>query len=48
MAAARSALTQEDIRTLVRGVTADERAIAAHKLCRRARRTAKPPPRCCA
>ena len=35
MAAARSALTQEDIRTLVRGVTADERAIAAHKLCRR-------------
>ena len=35
MAVARSALTQEDIRTLVRGVTADERAIAAHKLCRR-------------
>jgi uncharacterized protein (DUF2336 family) len=35
MAAARSALTQEDIRTLVRGATADERAIAAHKLCRR-------------
>ncbi len=35
MAAARSALTQDDIRTLVRGVTADERAIAAHKLCRR-------------
>ena len=35
MAAARSALTQEDIRTLVRGSTADERAIAAHKLCRR-------------
>ncbi len=35
MAAARSALTQDDIRALVRGVTADERAIAAHKLCRR-------------
>ena len=35
MAAVRSALTQEDIRTLVRGSTADERAIAAHKLCRR-------------
>ena len=35
MAAARSALTTEDIRTLVRGATADERAIAAHKLCRR-------------
>ncbi len=35
MAAARSALTQEDIRTLVRGSSADERAIAAHKLCRR-------------
>ncbi len=34
-AAARSALTSEDIRTLVRGATADERAIAAHKLCRR-------------
>ena len=34
-AAARSALTQDDIRTLVRGATADERAIAAHKLCRR-------------
>ena len=35
MAAVRSALTSEDIRTLVRGATADERAIAAHKLCRR-------------
>jgi uncharacterized protein (DUF2336 family) len=35
MAAARSALTKEDIRSLVRGETADERAIAAHKLCRR-------------
>ena len=35
MAAARSALTSDDIRTLVRGATADERAIAAHKLCRR-------------
>ena len=35
MAAMRSALTSEDIRSLVRGATADERAIAAHKLCRR-------------
>jgi uncharacterized protein (DUF2336 family) len=35
MAVARSALTQEDVRALVRGPTADERAIAAHKLCRR-------------
>ncbi len=31
----RSALTDIDIRALVRGDTADERAIAAHKLCRR-------------
>jgi uncharacterized protein (DUF2336 family) len=31
----RSALTETDIRALVRGDTADERAIAAHKLCRR-------------
>jgi uncharacterized protein (DUF2336 family) len=34
MATTRSELTQEDIRTLVKGVTADERAVAAHKLCR--------------
>jgi uncharacterized protein (DUF2336 family) len=34
MATTRSALTEEDIRTLVRGATADERAAAAHKLCR--------------
>jgi uncharacterized protein (DUF2336 family) len=34
MATTRSALTQEDIRTLVKGATADERAAAAHKLCR--------------
>ncbi|MGC1300995.1 MAG: DUF2336 domain-containing protein [Caulobacteraceae bacterium] len=31
----RSALTETDIHTLVRGVTPDERAIAAHKICRR-------------
>ena len=34
MATTRSALTEEDIRTLVKGVTADERAGAAYKLCR--------------
>jgi uncharacterized protein (DUF2336 family) len=34
MATTRSALTEEDIRTLVRGVSADERAAAAYKLCR--------------
>jgi uncharacterized protein (DUF2336 family) len=34
MATTRSALTQEDIRTLVKGATPDERAVAAHKLCR--------------
>jgi uncharacterized protein (DUF2336 family) len=34
MATTRSALTEEDIRTLVKGVTADERAAAAYKLCR--------------
>ncbi len=34
MATTRQALTQEDIRTLVRGPTADERALAAAKLCR--------------
>ena len=34
MATTRSALTDEDIRTLVKGATADERALAARKLCR--------------
>jgi uncharacterized protein (DUF2336 family) len=34
MATTRSALTEEDIRTLVKGATADERAGAAYKLCR--------------
>ncbi len=34
MATTRAALTEEDIRTLVKGVTADERAAAAQKLCR--------------
>jgi uncharacterized protein (DUF2336 family) len=34
MATTRSALTEEDIRTLVKGATPDERAAAAHKLCR--------------
>jgi len=33
MATTRSALTEEDIRTLVKGATADERAVAARKLC---------------
>jgi uncharacterized protein (DUF2336 family) len=33
--ATRTALTEVDIRTLVRGSSADERATAAHKLCRR-------------
>jgi uncharacterized protein (DUF2336 family) len=33
MATTRSALTEEDIRTLVKGVTAAERAGAAYKLC---------------
>ncbi len=35
MATTRAALTEADIRTLVRGQTEDERAAAAHKLCRR-------------
>jgi len=35
MATTRAALTDVDIRTLVRGPTADERAVAAHKICRR-------------
>ena len=34
MATTRTALTDADIRTLVKGVTADDRAGAAHKLCR--------------
>ena len=34
MATTRSALTEDDIRTLVKGATADERAAAADKLCR--------------
>jgi uncharacterized protein (DUF2336 family) len=34
MSTTRSALTEEDIRTLVKGATADERAMAARKLCR--------------
>ncbi|HZZ31440.1 MAG TPA: DUF2336 domain-containing protein [Phenylobacterium sp.] len=34
MATTRSALTQDDIRTLVKGVTPDVRAAAAYKLCR--------------
>jgi len=35
MAMTRAALTDADIRTLVRGQTDDERAAAAHKICRR-------------
>ncbi|HEX7759916.1 MAG TPA: DUF2336 domain-containing protein [Caulobacteraceae bacterium] len=34
MATTRAALTDGDIRTLVKGATADERAVAAHRLCR--------------
>jgi len=34
MGVTRSALTDIDIRTLLKGATADERAVAAHKLCR--------------
>jgi len=34
MSTTRAALTDEDIRTLVKGATPDERAVAAHKLCR--------------
>lgn len=34
MATTRAALTENDIRMLVKGATADERALAAHKLCR--------------
>lgn len=35
MATTRAALTDEDIRTLVRGATPDERACAAQKICRK-------------
>ena len=35
MATTRAALTDGDIRMLVKGETADSRAAAAHKLCRR-------------
>lgn len=34
MATTRAALTDDDIRTLVKGATPDERAVAAQKLCR--------------
>ncbi|MDZ4370439.1 MAG: DUF2336 domain-containing protein [Phenylobacterium sp.] len=39
MATTRSALTDEDVRTLVKGVTPDERALAARKLCSSMERT---------
>ncbi len=39
MATTRTALTEDDIRALVKGPTADERAIAAHKICRSIDRT---------
>src|SRR5438105_1316064 len=34
MGTTRAALTETDIRTLVKGATADERALVAHRLCR--------------
>jgi uncharacterized protein (DUF2336 family) len=34
MSVTRAALTDVDLRTLLKGATADERAVAAHKLCR--------------
>src|SRR5580658_8154050 len=34
MTVTRAALTDEDIRLLVKGQSADDRAIAAHKICR--------------
>jgi len=34
MTTTRNALTDTDVRTLLKGATADERALAAHKLCR--------------
>ena len=39
MATTRAALTEEDIRTLLKGATADERAAAAQKLCLSIERT---------
>ena len=39
MATTRSALTDEDVRTLVKGATPDERALAARKLCTTMERT---------
>src|SRR5579875_1832130 len=35
VAVTRAALTESDIRALVRGATEDERAVAAHRLCRK-------------
>jgi len=40
MATTRTALTDEDIRILVKGASEDDRAVAAHKLCRAIDRTA--------
>jgi uncharacterized protein (DUF2336 family) len=40
MATTRAALTDSDIRMLVKGATPDERALAAHKLCRNIDRAA--------
>ena len=34
MATTRSALTDADIHTLIKGANVEERALAAHKLCR--------------
>ncbi|NBU27701.1 MAG: hypothetical protein EBS42_05655, partial [Caulobacteraceae bacterium] len=34
MSTTRAALTDIDLRTLLKGATEDERALAAHKLCR--------------
>ncbi len=39
MATTRAALTDADINSLVRGATPDERAVAAHKICRRIEET---------
>ncbi|HVY34107.1 MAG TPA: DUF2336 domain-containing protein [Caulobacteraceae bacterium] len=43
MSVVRAALTDEDLRTLVKGATPDERALAAHKLCRAIDRESLPP-----
>ena len=40
MATTRSALTDADIHTLIKGVNVEERALAAHKLCRNIDRAA--------